>query len=141
MRFYVYSRQKAKRESYRLNESTLIISITDPILGPNTFARNSNIIGLCRLQFDDVDEDTCSAGDVLMTTEDAAKIKDYVLAYKDKVECIIVHCEVGVSRSAGVMAAIQKYLIGDDSAIFNNDTFSPNKHCYKLMLDAFFGEK
>ena len=76
-----------------------------------------------------------------MTSEDAAKIKDYVLAYKDKVECIIVHCEVGVSRSAGVMAAIQKYLIGDDSAIFNNDTFSPNKHCYKLMLDAFFGEK
>ena len=141
MRFYVYSRQKAKRESYRLNEPTLIISITDPILGPNTFARNSNIIGLCRFQFDDVDEDTCSAGDVLMTSEDAAKIKDYVLAYKDKVECIIVHCEVGISRSAGVMAAIQKYLIGDDSAIFNNDTFSPNKHCYKLMLDAFFGEK
>lgn len=141
MKFYVYSRQKAKRESYRLSEPTLIISITDPILGPNTFARNSNIIGLCRLQFDDVDEDTCSSGDILMTSEDAAKIKDYVLAYKDKVECIIVHCEVGVSRSAGVMAAIQKYLIGDDSAIFNNDTFSPNKHCYKLMLDAFFGEK
>lgn len=140
MDFFVYSRAKAKRESYRIKKSTLIISITDPGLNPNAFARNSNIVGLCRLQFDDVDEDTCSEGDILMTSEDAAKIRDYVLAYKDKVECIIVHCEVGVSRSAGVMAAIQKYLIGDDSAIFNNDAFSPNKHCYKLMLTAFFGD-
>ena len=57
--------------------------------------------------------------------------------YKDKVECIIVHCEVGVSRSAGVMAAIQKYLTGDDSAIFNNGAFSPNMYCYRMMLDAF----
>jgi predicted protein tyrosine phosphatase len=140
MDFFVYSRAKAKRESYRIKKPTLIISITDPGLNPNAFARNSNIVGLCRLQFDDVDEDTCSEGDILMTSEDAAKIRDYVLAYKDKVECIIVHCEVGVSRSAGVMAAIQKYLIGDDSAIFNNDAFSPNKHCYKLMLTAFFGD-
>ena len=137
MKFYVYSRQKAKRESYRINESTLIISIADPGLAPNVFARNSNIIGLCRLQFDDVTEENARPEDVLMSDSDAAKIKDYVLRYKDRVECIIVHCEVGVSRSAGVMAAIQKYLTGDDSDIFNNGAFSPNMYCYRMMLDAF----
>lgn len=137
MNFFVYSRQKAKRESYRLNEPTLIISITNPILGPNVFSRNSNIIGLCRLQFDDVTEENARPEDVLMSESDALKIKDYVLRYKDSVECIIVHCEVGVSRSAGVMAAIQKYLLGDDSAIFNNSAFSPNMYCYRMMLDAF----
>ncbi len=137
MKFYVYSRQKAKRESYRINEPTLIISITDPILGPNIFARNSNIVSICRVQFDDVTEENARHNDVLMTSSDASKIKDYVLRYKDRVRCIIVHCEVGVSRSAGVMAAIQKYLIGDDSAVFNNDAFSPNMYCYRMMLDAF----
>ena len=137
MKFLVYSRQRAKRESYRISEPTLIISITDPILGPNVFARNSNIIGLCRLQFDDVTEENARAEDVLMSDSDALKIKDYVLRYKDRVACIIVHCEVGVSRSAGVMAAIQKYLIGDDSAIFAEDAFSPNMYCYRKMLDAF----
>ena len=76
MDFFVYSRAKAKRESYRIKKPTLIISITDPGLNPNAFARNSNIVGLCRLQFDDVDEDTCSEGDILMTSEDAAKIRD-----------------------------------------------------------------
>ena len=137
MKFLVYSRQKAKRESYRINEPTLIISITDPILGPNTFARNSNIVSICRVQFDDVTEENARPEDVLMTSSDASKIKDYVLKNKDRVNSIIVHCEVGVSRSAGVMAAIQKYLIGDDSAIFNDDAFSPNMYCYRMMLDAF----
>jgi protein-tyrosine phosphatase len=84
-----------------------------------------------------VTEENARPEDVLMSDSDAAKIKDYVLRYKDRVECIIVHCEVGVSRSAGVMAAIQKYLTGDDSAIFNNGAFSPNMYCYRMMLDAF----
>ena len=137
MKFFVYSRQRAKRESYRISEPTLIISITDPALAPNTFARNSNIIGLCRLQFDDVTEENARPEDVLMSDSDALKIKDFVSRYKDRVECIIVHCEVGVSRSAGVMAAIQKYLIGDDSAIFSNEAFSPNMYCYRKMCDAF----
>ena len=137
MKFFVYSRQRAKRESYRISEPTLIISITDPSLIPTSFARNSNIIGLCRLQFDDVTEENARPEDVLMSDSDALKIKDYVLRYKDRADCIIVHCEVGVSRSAGVMAAIQKYLIGDDSAIFSNEAFSPNMYCYRKMCDAF----
>ena len=137
MKFYVYSRQKAKRTSYKIKEPTLIISITDPLLNINTFAPNSNIVSICRVQFDDVNQENVRPGEVLMTPQDAAKIKEYVMAYKDKVESIIVHCEVGISRSAGIMAAIQKYMIGDDSAIFNNGTFSPNMHCYNLMLSAF----
>jgi protein-tyrosine phosphatase len=136
MNFYVYSRQKAKRASYKIKEPTLIISITDPLLNINTFAPNSNIVSICRVQFDDVNEENARPGEVLMTSQDAAKIKEHLMTYKDKVESIIVHCEVGVSRSAGIMAAIQKYMIGDDSAIFDNDKFSPNMHCYNLMLSA-----
>ena len=139
MEFYVYSRQKAKSESYRLKVPTLIISITDPFGSLNTFAQNRNIVSICRVQFDDVTRENAGPDDILMRVQDAQKIRDYVRAYADKVECIIVHCEAGISRSAGVMAAIQKYLLGDDSEIFNSNLYLPNEHCYRLMTSAFDG--
>lgn len=139
MEFYVYSRQKAKSESYRLKVPTLIISITDPLSTLNTFAQNRNIVSICRVQFDDVTRENAGPDDILMRVQDAQKIRDYVRAYADKVECIIVHCEAGISRSAGVMAAIQKYLLGDDSEIFNSNLYLPNEHCYRLMTSALEG--
>ena len=139
MEFYVYSRQKAKSESYRLKVPTLIISITDPLSTLNTFSQNRNIVSICRVQFDDVTRENAGPDDILMRVQDAQKIRDYVRAYADKVECIIVHCEAGISRSAGVMAAIQKYLLGDDSEIFNSNLYLPNEHCYRLMTSALEG--
>jgi protein-tyrosine phosphatase len=138
MKFFVYSRAKAKKASYKINEPTLIISITDPAKTPNVFAKNSNIVSICRVSFDDTDPDILINGEVLMTQSDANKIKDFIMAYKNKVETIIVHCEAGISRSAGICAAIQKYLTGDDSAIFDSHYFCPNMHCYRLMLNALF---
>ena len=140
MEFYVCSRQSAKRMSYKLKVPTLIVSITDIVSCPNSFGENPNIKAICRVTFDDVDphyEVKCSNA---MTEKDAEKIKSYVERYKDKVDCIIVHCEAGISRSSGVMAAIQKYLIGSDEAIFNNAKYCPNMHCYKMMLEQFFGK-
>ena len=137
MNFYVLSRRKAMNESYRLNEPTLIISITDPALDLNSFADNKNIVAICRVQFDDVTKDNARPCDVLMSTRDADKIKEYVISYMDKVETVIVHCEGGRSRSAGVMAAIQRYITGDDSEIMNSSRYLPNDHCYRLMLSAF----
>ena len=85
MDFYVYSRQKAKRESYKINEPTLINAITDSLLNLNVFARNNNIVSICRLQSDDVTEENSRPGNVVMTEQDAIKIKDYVMVCKDEV--------------------------------------------------------
>lgn len=93
------------------------------------------------LQFDDIEP-----GDyeekylVLMSKEDAKKIADFVNLHKHNVNTIIVHCDAGVSRSAGVCAAIMKAITGDDMKIFNNKEFFPNIYCYKLVLNAFFEE-
>ena len=35
------------------------------------------------------------------------------------------------------MAAMQEHLIGDDSAIFKDKSFSPNIYCYRLRFSAF----
>ena len=136
MNFYVYSRQKAKKESYRLKTPTLIISVTDPSAGLNNFARNRSIFAICHVQFDDVTPESVGADDVLMTERDAEKIRDYVRAYKSKVENIIVHCEAGISRSAGIMAAIEEHLTSAPSPIFTSEDYSPNLHCYALTLEA-----
>ena len=50
----------------------------------------------------------------------------------DEIEWIIVHCEAGVSRSAGAVAALSKLLNGDDSYFFKH--FLPNTLVYKLIL-------
>jgi predicted protein tyrosine phosphatase len=136
MEFFVYSRSKAKKMSYKFDKPTIIISITDPDKGLNAFAKNPNIMSVLRLQFDDTDPDTLWGHEILMSKTDAEKIKQFINAFKDKAECLIVHCEAGISRSAGVMAAIQKYLIGTDEDIFNRKKYSPNMHCYRLTLNA-----
>lgn len=139
MVFNVYSRTKAKSESYKLKIPTVVISITDPDKDLNCFAHNTNLVAVCRVQFHDTEPDILLKNEILMTASDAAKIRRFVDAYKDKVEQIIVHCEAGISRSAGVMAAIQKYLIGNDDQIFNNRRFCPNMYVYNLMIKEFFG--
>ncbi len=136
MEFNVYSRSRAKKESYKLDKPTIIISITDPDKEINIFAKNPNLVNVCRVSFDDTEPDVLIRGEILMTEKDAAKIKDFVMEYKDKVEQIIVHCEAGISRSAGTCAAIMKYMTGDDTAIFGSRRFCPNMHCYRLTLNA-----
>lgn len=112
-----------------------IISITTPGDVPNTFADKSNIIGILRLSFHDIRMRDRKG--IQMTEEDAEKIAEFVHKCEDKkVDEIWVHCDAGVSRSAGVGAAILKYLTGNDDRIFNSPRYMPNTVCYRLTLNA-----
>jgi predicted protein tyrosine phosphatase len=85
------------------------------------------------LQFQDVNEGQRDQ----ITEEDAMQIVAFVMDIKEAVNNLIVHCEAGVSRSAGVAAAIQKYLTGDDTSIFSDKRYYPNMTCYRYVLEAF----
>lgn len=54
---------------------------------------------------------------------------------------IIVHCDAGISRSAGIAGAILKYLTGDDTQIFDNPYYHPNMWCYRKTLNALMNNK
>lgn len=136
MEFLVCSRSKAKKLSYKLDKPTIIISITDPVKPLNTFANNANIVSILRLQFDDTDPDILWKNEILMSKKDAENIKHFVETFKERAECILVHCEAGISRSSGVLAAIKKYMTGNDEDIFNNKKYCPNVYCYRLTLNA-----
>ena len=134
-KFTVLSRQAAEAFSEKIAKRTLIISITDVGSENAKFANNPNIISILRLKFDDVDYDEPN----VMSRFQAAKVVEFVNNFIDCVEEIIVHCEAGVSRSAGVCAALMLIVNGDDTEIFSKARFYPNRVCYRYVLDAFYG--
>lgn len=132
----VMNRKAARRFSYGDHTSTYaVISINDTWDMPNSIVTNypaNGIKAVTHLFFDDVTE----GDENCITKQDAQKIAQFVHQWKDKVDCIIVHCYAGISRSSGTAAAIAKYVLGDDSCIFDNPKYCPNMTCYKYVLAA-----
>ena len=111
----ILNRKEAKKFSYESHDfKTAIISITDTDKADVIFEKNeaNGIRAVLRLKFDDVERDY--KNEHCITKEDAENIVKFVNKNKNKVDKFIVHCEAGVSRSAGVGAAIMKALNGDD---------------------------
>lgn len=136
MKFQVMSRQNARRYSFDTAiEKTIIISINDVADEANQFASNPQIVCTRSFFFDDVEGEEANC----MTRQDADNIIQFVNQYINKVEQIVVHCGAGISRSAGVCAALMMIINGDDSAIFDNGQYCPNMHCYRLVLESYFG--
>ena len=74
-KFTVMSRSAAKKFSYgNIPEKTVIISITDVGSEDNRFNRQSNLVDVCRVKFDDVEkgEPNC------ITKSDAQKIMNFM---------------------------------------------------------------
>ena len=139
MEVIIKNRIQAQKDSFQtLSGTVAIISINTPGDEPNRFAENSYIKGILYLSFNDIEEEWEPG--TFMSDDDAEKIKNFIdCCMRDAIECLWVHCDAGVSRSAGVAAAILKHISGSDSAIFDNPNYFPNMHCYRLVLDAFKG--
>ena len=136
MKFEVMSRTNAKKMSC-INDidDCIIISITDAGSEPNHFNDNSHIKAILNVQFNDVEfgDSKC------ITYEQANNILKFVNDNINNVSKIIVHCEAGISRSAGVCAALMKIINDNDSPIFENPRFCPNMSCYRAIMEAYFG--
>jgi predicted protein tyrosine phosphatase len=129
----VTNRQNMIKLSYMINNPCALISIRGTYDSRPKFKHNSNIKRILELCFDDVEEDCYP--ELAMRYEDAVAIANFVKSLKD-IDILYIHCEAGISRSAGVAAAISKALTGDDTYFFERP-FCPNMNCYKLTLKAF----
>ena len=117
---------------------TLVVSITDigaPLVGDDCIANNIHFL---RLQFNDCEVST--KWETAMSKEQGVEVANFIKEWINRVhvEKIIVQCEAGCSRSAGVCAAIMKYLAGDDMPIFRSPKYSPNMNCYRMVYNALF---
>jgi len=131
MNFKILSREDVSK--YISDKDPILISVisswdTSPVLVPKGVYKN-----YLRLCFDDIDMQM--KGCVLFEEEDARKIVNFVLA--NPTEEIVAHCDMGISRSAGIIAAIKKHLTGNSTEIFTNKQYFPNMRVYNLILKAF----
>lgn len=145
MNIKILSRMKAVKLSYTdFENDKVIISIKDPWAENAHFNRNnSSIKEILYLSFYDISEDTKDIFDGYssMSPDDALKIAHFVNKWKDKVDTIWVHCEVGVSRSAGIAMAIMEHLNMDLTPILESTTYYPNMLCYELTKKALNNSK
>lgn len=140
MNVSILSRTKAVKLSYtELENDKVIISIKDPWTENAHFnSGNSSIKEILYLSFYDISEKTNDifCGYSAMSPNDARKIAHFVNKWKDKIDTIWVHCEAGVSRSAGIAMAVMEYLNMDLTQIFESPTYCPNTLCYELTQQA-----
>ena len=133
MEYEIMSRKEARYASGEtIAQTTAIISITDVGSKQNEFYPASWIYAVLHIQFDDVVE----RGHNCMTKANAEKIAKFTLENFKKVERIIIHCEFGQSRSAGVAAALSQFFENHDNGISTDSRYFPNWTCYKYVLRA-----
>lgn len=132
MDIQVRSRQGAR--DFRSDVPWAAISITsNPHVWPEL--SDENRVGLLQLYFKDV----TIPGENSITKGHVQQILDFVKTHWDHVECILVHCDAGMSRSPAVAAAIAKIFIGEGEDQYYFQRYWPNYLVYKMLLEAHFG--
>ena len=108
----IMSKNKAKKYSYKKNiPISFIVSIYSNGNIPCRFSNNQNIKFIKHWCFDDLDDNRG------ITQMQAREIAKFVIQYQD-IDTLIVHCDAGISRSAGIAAAISKWYFGSEINIY-----------------------
>lgn len=124
---------------------SIIISIKsswdpDP---PKVFCSDTNKVqAILSLAFDDVEADDSlmflqGSKEHCMTHKDAMQVRDFVKEWFEKVDMIIVHCDAGVSRSAGIVSALMQIYDSKGWVMWKTQSKSPNMTCFLRTLEAF----
>lgn len=134
MRVVVTDRDSIERDP-GFGVGHVVISIRDPDRKPVRIKERKGLRAVLRLAFDDVEP----VGDVeippglrKMSEADASAIWRFVDEHKASVGLLVVHCEMGLSRSPAVAAAVTRALGGDDAPFF--EEYTPNLFVYDLLL-------
>lgn len=135
----VMSRETLNNFSYVMPNRYAVISISsteqDAIYSDKFDAYT---MGVLRLAFYDIDEDIISNGISYnaMNQSQADKVAIFVRYWFNKVNYLIVQCDAGISRSAGIAAAISKWAINDDMEYFHSGRYVPNRRCYRMVINS-----
>jgi predicted protein tyrosine phosphatase len=139
MKIYVLSRQFLQHyrtdPKYKSMKSYLI-SITEP--GSKPVVHPLHVFDhVLSLSFHDVCVDHPGTPYRTIQPSDVHQIVTFVDSLPD--DCVlIVQCEAGISRSAGVAGAIAKYVNDDNDWIFKSGKYVPNMTVYNMVLDGLF---
>jgi predicted protein tyrosine phosphatase len=126
-RFEVRSARNA--EFFRSDRPWAAISISSGDDFPTL--NEENRVGLLRLAIDDTTEPgnpgafNCSL---------AMEILDFVEQVWDRAEVLLIHCQIGLSRSPAIAAALSRIYYCDDGPWLDRDF--PNPLVYRLLIET-----
>ena len=134
---------------YRETSPHIIISIGDPFdREPAPICEQPACKGILRLQFHDWDDkqrivlERSSSPEskrmVFYSEQQAKQVFDFIQTHINSIQTIICQCDAGISRSAGMAAALSKILNGTDAYFFK--TYIPNSRVYRLTLNGWMDE-
>ena len=135
MNIYVMSQDMVEKYSREKQDvHTILISICSLHGGSQadvTPNKQNLIENVLFLRFDDDDNSRYGIQD-----SDVVKIREFLEENipKYNIHNIIVNCEAGQSRSAGVAAALMYYFNQDDTPIYKCRKYTPNSRCYSRVL-------
>ena len=133
---------KSRSEAERVNDLTvphLIVSIRDPDAPPANPKQTALTKAVLFRAFDDLDKQPGASTIAylgreaqLFAASDAEAICQAVLDTRP--EGVIAHCEAGISRSAGVAAALAAFFNGDDSDYFATRGYSAGRYAPNMLV-------
>lgn len=119
MRIKVFSRQNV--EKFITDMPHIVISVRDPGSMRANLPDNPNRIAELYLDFDDID---------------AASILKVVGLTYPYINLVVVNCEAGISRSAGIAGALSLLIGLTDTEFFNpRGPYKPNRWVYRTLLN------
>jgi predicted protein tyrosine phosphatase len=118
---------------------TTFISIYTPGDMPAGFPHHPNICGVLKIAFSDINADEHPRLISMLFNADQAKaIKDFVQASYDRgIRHFMVHCDGGISRSAGVASALD--IVFNNAQLPRKEYISRNTLVERRILEAFKG--
>ena len=139
MKVRILNKETLKREVLLDHGKIAVISIQSP-KHSEEIDINENVIDILYLFFYDVDKDYPERDIFAMTEEDAERVANFTKRNITRCNTLFVSCDAGISRSAGVAAAILKWWDGNDSPIFKGP-YVPNMRCYNLTYKHLIGKE
>jgi predicted protein tyrosine phosphatase len=144
-RLKVLSRRLAMTHESTTRYAVISIHDPPPEVESAKIPQRWGLEGILRLGFHDVDPQTHMSHrgmeSLAMRSEQAREVWRFVRDKWLKVECLVIHCEAGVSRSPSVaMAIADAFAMGRDVIDwrdFDPSLDPPNWHVYDTMMRAW----
>jgi len=121
-------------EQYSSDKPYAVISITNPTREYANLKIGLGLTDVLRMKFWDINDAELAKQNNLryFTEQDADNILNFYDKVKDKVEILMIHCQLGLSRSAAVGAALTKITGGNERQFFVDKR--PNSLIYTTIL-------
>jgi len=138
MEIKVFSEEGVQR--FITNKKHIVISLQDPTYDFVQLPEQESRVDWLGIYCYDLDKDIGQFpySRYMFEKHHAKEIIKFVEVRKQAIDLIIVNCVAGVSRSAGVAAALSKILNKDDMYFFKN--YWPNMRIYSFILEEYFGK-